>query len=46
MLPCYPHKIVFNPLTAGADYIRFLIFLLDIAYQFLNMVKIKRNTNQ
>ena len=35
-----------NPLTAGAAYIRVLIFYQPIKYHILNMLKIKCDINQ
>ena len=35
-----------NPLTAGAAYIRVLIFYWHIKYRILNMLKIKCDINQ
>ena len=42
------HKKIqrFNPLTAGAEYIRFFIFYWHIKYHVLNMLKIKCVINQ
>ena len=40
------NKNVVNPLTAGAVYIWVFIFFYHIKYRFLNMVKIKCDTNQ
>ena len=37
---------IFNPLTAGAAYIRVLIFYKHIQYHILNMLKIKCDINQ
>ena len=39
-------NVVFNPLTAGVAYIRFLIFYYHIKYHILNMLKIKCDINQ
>ena len=36
----------FNPLTAGAAYIRVFIFYKHIKYHILNMLKIKCDINQ
>ena len=36
----------FNPLTAGAAYIRFFIFYSHIQYNILNTLKIKCDINQ
>ena len=36
----------FNPLTAGAAYIRVFIFYQQIRYHLLNMLKIKCDINQ
>ena len=36
----------FNPLTAGAAYIRVFIFYEHIKYHLLNMLKIKCDINQ
>ena len=36
----------FNPLTAGAAYIRVFIFYQHIKYHLLNMFKIKCDINQ
>ena len=36
----------FNPLTAGAAYIRVLSFYKHIMYHLLNMLKIKCDINQ
>ena len=43
---CKAKHIRFNPLTAGAAYIRVFIFYQHIMYQLLNMLKIKCNINQ
>ena len=40
------YSIKFNPLTAGAAYIRVYIFYQHIKYHILNMVKIKCDINQ
>ena len=37
---------MFNPLTAGAAYIRVFIFYYHIKYHLLNMLKIKCDINQ
>ena len=39
-------KVVSNPLTAGAAYIRVFIFYQHIMYHILNMLKIKCDINQ
>ena len=39
-------KAVFNPLAAGAAYIRGFIFYWHIKYHLLNMLKIKYDINQ
>ena len=39
-------KLLFNPLTAGAAYIRVFIFYYHIKYHLLNMLKIKCAMNQ
>ena len=47
MLKCSLNPIlVFNPLTAGAAYIRVFIFYQNIKYNILNMLKIKCDINQ
>ena len=38
--------VLFNPLTAGAAYIRVFIFYQHIKHHLLNMLKIKCDTNQ
>ena len=38
--------ILIKLLTAGINYISFYIVLIDITYQLLNMLKIKRDINQ
>ena len=38
--------VIFNPLTAGAAYIRVFIFYQHIKYHLLNMLKIKCDINQ
>ena len=45
---CWPYqlKLVFNPLTAGAAYIRVFIFSQHIKYNILNMLKTKCDINQ
>ena len=40
------YDLIFNPLTAGAAYIRVLIFSKHIQYNILNMLKIKCEINQ
>ena len=37
--------VVINPLTAGAEYIRFFNFYWHIKYHVLNMLKTKCDTN-
>ena len=37
---------MFNPLTAGAAYIRVFIFYSQIKYHLSNMIKIKCDINQ
>ena len=39
-------KCAFNPLTAGAEYIRIFISYWHIKYHVLNMLKIKYDINQ
>ena len=45
---CWPYqlKLVFNPLTPGAAYIRVFIFSQHIRYHVLNMLKTKSDINQ
>ena len=38
--------IIFNPLTAGAAYIRVFVFYLHIKYHILKMLRIKCDINQ
>ena len=38
--------MVFNPLTAGAAYMRVFIFYQQIKYHYLNMLKIKCDITQ
>ena len=38
--------VVYNPLTAGAAYIRVFIFYKHITSQILNMLKIRCDINQ
>ena len=40
------YHLHFNPLTAGAAYIRVFIFYYHIKYHILNMLKIKCDINQ
>ena len=40
------HSYPFNPLTAGAAYIRFFIVYWHIKYHILNMLNIKCDINQ
>ena len=42
----YTMQQVFNPLPAGAAYIRDFIFYQPIKYHILNMLKIKCDLNQ
>ena len=39
-------RTFFNPLTAGAAYIRVFIFYYHIKYHLLNMLRIKCDINQ
>ena len=45
-ISCLEDKFLFNPLTAGAAYIRVFIFYQQIKYHILNMLKMKCYINQ